>query len=181
MRKHWYKVCREVVDATSLRTFKAGLGGAWSTLIRWKVSLLTAEGWTGWPLEVPSNPNHSQIPFLYCFCSSTICIFTPAHIHRAEPLQWSSSSLFWVFVLSPAPPSVQVLAPDSGAEQRSPIFHQPPSGRTFGMVWRCQSWLFPSGEKQREGKGRSFVSSCVLALSLLLWSLWYHNILVQGK
>lgn len=155
--KHWHCVPREMIDAAFLRTLKASLGGAWSNLIQWKVSLLTAEGWTGWCLKVSFNPNRSRIPFLYYFCSISICIYPPAHTLWAELLQWSSSSLFWVFELPPAPPSVQVLASFSGAEQRFPVFHQLPSGRTFGMMWRCQSYLFLSREKQwEEGSGASF-------------------------
>ena len=44
--KHWTRLPREVVDAPSLETFKARLDGALSTLTSWKMSLLTAGGWT---------------------------------------------------------------------------------------------------------------------------------------
>jgi len=36
-------------------------GRALSNLVWWKMLLLMAEGWTRWPLKVPSNPNHSVI------------------------------------------------------------------------------------------------------------------------
>jgi len=49
------------VDAPSLETLKARFEGALGNLIQVKMSLLTAGGWAGWPLEVPSNPNHSVI------------------------------------------------------------------------------------------------------------------------
>jgi len=59
--KHWHRLLREVVDAPSLETFQARLDGALSNLIWWKMSLLTAGGWTRWLLKVLSNPNHSVL------------------------------------------------------------------------------------------------------------------------
>jgi len=55
----WHRLPREMVDAPSLGTFKARLDRALSNLIQLKLSLLTAGGWTRWPLKVPSNQNHS--------------------------------------------------------------------------------------------------------------------------
>jgi len=43
--KHWNGLPREVVEASSLETFKARLDGALSNLVWWKASLLTAGGW----------------------------------------------------------------------------------------------------------------------------------------
>jgi len=43
--KHWHRLPREVVDAPSLKTFKARLDGALSNLIELKMSLLTARAW----------------------------------------------------------------------------------------------------------------------------------------
>ena len=40
--KPWHRLPREVVDAPSLETLKAGLDGALSSLIQVKMSLLTA-------------------------------------------------------------------------------------------------------------------------------------------
>ena len=51
----------EVGDAPSLETSQARLDGARSSLIQLKMSLLTAGGWTGWPLKVPSHPNQSVV------------------------------------------------------------------------------------------------------------------------
>jgi len=62
--KHWHKLPREVVDAPTLETLKARLDGALSNLGWWKMSLLMAGGWTGWPLKVPSHPTHSMIPWV---------------------------------------------------------------------------------------------------------------------
>jgi len=59
--KPWPRLPREAVDAPSLETFQARLDGALSTLIRWKLSLLTAGGWAGWPLKGPSHPDRSVI------------------------------------------------------------------------------------------------------------------------
>jgi len=42
--KSWNRLPREVVDASSLETFKARLEGALSNLIWLKMALLTAEG-----------------------------------------------------------------------------------------------------------------------------------------
>jgi len=52
---------REVVEAPSLETFKAGLDEALSDLINLKMSLLTTGIWARWPLKIPSNPKHSVI------------------------------------------------------------------------------------------------------------------------
>jgi len=40
---------------------KAGLDGALSTLVWWKVSLPMTGGWNQMIYKVPSNPNHSRI------------------------------------------------------------------------------------------------------------------------
>ena len=61
MVRHWHRVPREVVDAQSLETFKVRLDEALSNLIQLDMSLLTARGWTKWPLKVPPNPNYSMI------------------------------------------------------------------------------------------------------------------------
>jgi len=42
--KHWHRLPREAVDASSLKVFKARLDGALSNLIWWKMSLLMAGG-----------------------------------------------------------------------------------------------------------------------------------------
>jgi len=42
--KYWNRLSREVVEASSLETFKARFDGALSTLIQLKMSLLTAGG-----------------------------------------------------------------------------------------------------------------------------------------
>jgi len=38
----WHRLPREAVDVLSLAVFKARLDGAWSNLVWWKGSLLTA-------------------------------------------------------------------------------------------------------------------------------------------
>lgn len=40
--KHWNRVPREAVEAPPLKVFKAGLDGALSSLVYWKVPLPTA-------------------------------------------------------------------------------------------------------------------------------------------
>jgi len=37
--RHWNRLPREAVDASSLEVFRAGLDGALSNLLSWKVSL----------------------------------------------------------------------------------------------------------------------------------------------
>jgi len=59
--KPWPGLPREAVDAPSLETSKTRLDGALSTPIRWKLSLLAAGGWAGWPLKGPSHPDRSVI------------------------------------------------------------------------------------------------------------------------
>ena len=44
--KYWHRLPREVVDAPSLEIFKAGLDGALSNLIKLKMPMLIAGGWT---------------------------------------------------------------------------------------------------------------------------------------
>ena len=44
MVKHWHRLPREVVDASSLATFKVRLDGTLSNLIWLKMSLLTDSG-----------------------------------------------------------------------------------------------------------------------------------------
>jgi len=43
--RHWPRLPREAVAATSLAGFKARLDGALSSLVWWKMSLLMAGGW----------------------------------------------------------------------------------------------------------------------------------------
>jgi len=40
--KHWHRLPREAVDAPSLAVFRAGLDGALSNLVWWKMSLIMA-------------------------------------------------------------------------------------------------------------------------------------------
>jgi len=56
----WPRLPSEVVDAPSLGPFPARLDGALSSLTWLKMSLLSAGGGAGWPLKVPSHPNHSM-------------------------------------------------------------------------------------------------------------------------
>jgi len=42
--KHWHRLPREVVDALTLETFRARLDGALNSLMRLRMSLLTAGG-----------------------------------------------------------------------------------------------------------------------------------------
>ena len=59
--RHWNRLPRETVDASSLEAFKARLDGAVSNLVLREVSLPIAGGWNCMILNVPSNPNHSMI------------------------------------------------------------------------------------------------------------------------
>ena len=43
--RHWNRLPRDVMDASSREVFKAGLDGALSNLVLWKVSLLQQVGW----------------------------------------------------------------------------------------------------------------------------------------
>ena len=64
----WPRLRREVVESPSLEIFKTRLGKVLCSLL-W-VTLLWQEGWTGWPTEVPSNPDHSGILW-FCNLSRT--------------------------------------------------------------------------------------------------------------
>ena len=55
----WPRLPREVVESPSLEIFKTCLDAVLCSLL-W-VTLLRQEGWTRWPTEVPSSPEHSVI------------------------------------------------------------------------------------------------------------------------
>jgi len=57
--QHWNRLPREVVESPSLEILKTSLDKVLCSLL-W-VTLLRQGGWTGWPTEVPSNPDHSVI------------------------------------------------------------------------------------------------------------------------
>jgi len=57
--EHWNRLPREVVESPSLEIFRTHLDQVLCSLL-W-VTLLQQEGWTRWPTEVPSNPDHSVI------------------------------------------------------------------------------------------------------------------------
>jgi len=60
--KHWHRLPRAAVAARSLAAFKAGLDGALSNLVWWKMSLPPWQGgWNQMICKVPSNPIHSVI------------------------------------------------------------------------------------------------------------------------
>jgi len=59
--KHWNGWPREIVEATSLETFKARLHGALNNLIELNISLLTAGRLGRSHLKVPSNTKHFMI------------------------------------------------------------------------------------------------------------------------
>jgi len=83
--KPWHRLPREVGDAPSLGTFQAGLDGALSSLVWLKMSLLTAGGWAGWLLKVPSDPNHSIILLLQFYLRNGTCRKVVAHCGTGEP------------------------------------------------------------------------------------------------
>ena len=55
----WKRLLREVVESPSLEIFKTRLDRVLCSLL-W-VTLLWQEGWTRWPIEVPSKPYYSVI------------------------------------------------------------------------------------------------------------------------
>jgi len=63
------------VAGSSLKVFKTRLDGSLSSLIYWKMSLLTAGGLEPDDLMVPSNSNHSMI--LFCAVIDGSCSFSP--------------------------------------------------------------------------------------------------------
>jgi len=103
--KPWHRLPTEVVDAPSLGTFKVRLDGALSNLAWLKMSLLTAGGWTAWPLKVPSNPDHSVILGSY-----------PRRLHRSASLPASM------------PPAAALPGPHrtSAGSQRNAVTQIPP-------------------------------------------------------
>jgi len=88
--KPWPRLPR---DAPSLEPFQARLDGALSTLIQLKMSLLTAGGWAGWPLKVPSHPNHDSPPRGNSSIADFFALMSPLF-----PLAPSSASLRTVAV-----------------------------------------------------------------------------------
>jgi len=60
--RHWHRLPREAVDATSLEVFLARLDGALGSLSWWVTALPTAGGWNWAGFGVHSNPSHSMIP-----------------------------------------------------------------------------------------------------------------------
>jgi len=56
--RHWHRFPKDAMDAPSLAVFKAGLDGALSSLVWWKVPLPMALKMI---FKVTSNPNHSMI------------------------------------------------------------------------------------------------------------------------
>ena len=56
-----HRLPREVVDASSLQVFKAGLDGSLSSLIWWVAALPVAGGWNYMIFKVPSNLSHYMI------------------------------------------------------------------------------------------------------------------------
>jgi len=57
MMRHWNRLPREAVDATSLAMFKARLDG----VSLWQGPCPSQGGWNQLICKVPSNPNHSMI------------------------------------------------------------------------------------------------------------------------
>lgn len=58
---HWHRLPREAMAAPSLEVFQTRLDMALNNLVQGKVSLPTAGGWNKMFLNLPSNPNHSEI------------------------------------------------------------------------------------------------------------------------
>lgn len=55
------RLLREAVDAQYMGVFSVRLDEALSNPVRWKISLLTAGGWSWMILKVTSNPSHWMI------------------------------------------------------------------------------------------------------------------------
>ena len=57
--KHWNRLPKKVVDASSIEAFKARLDVALGSLVCWLVTLHTAGGWNWMSIVVLLNPGHS--------------------------------------------------------------------------------------------------------------------------
>jgi len=86
----WTRLPRGAVESPSLEIFKTRLDKVLRSLL-W-VTLLRQGGWTGWPTEVPSNPEHSVILWrelgkARCSCARYFWWV----LHRDEP--WESTTV----------------------------------------------------------------------------------------
>ena len=72
MVRHWHRLPREVGDTPSLEPFQARLDGALSNLVWLKMSLLTAGGWAGWALQVPSAHTTLILPQTACTYTASL-------------------------------------------------------------------------------------------------------------
>ena len=75
--RHWNRLPRDAVDASSLEAFKARLKEALSKLVKWKVSLPVAEGLELDDHKSPLQPKpfYDSIVELINFCDKTNCNF----------------------------------------------------------------------------------------------------------
>ena len=94
----WTRLPREVVESPSLEIFKTRLDAVLCSLL-W-VTLLRQGGWTRWPTEVPSKPEHSVIlcdsvswPWLAARCPPRCSLTIPSQTGQSEKVRWKCS---WV-------------------------------------------------------------------------------------
>jgi len=91
----WNRLPREVVDALSLKAFKARLDQALSTWTNCSCSYSLQGSWDRWSLNDPSNSNDSMIlwtslwnffilVFQSVFFSGDFQLYSPAHLHSMK-------------------------------------------------------------------------------------------------
>ena len=117
MKLYWNRLPREAVESPSLEIFQPRLDKVLCSLL-W-VTLLQQEGWTGWPTEVPSNPDHSVILW---FCDPEEA-YPGFLVYNAVPCHW------WDFSSAAPGPTCVLLA----ASQHKALCSQRPWSKNTGL------------------------------------------------
>jgi len=89
----WHRLPGEVLDASSLETFKTRLNEALSSLIWWVATLSMVGAWNLMIFKVPSNLSHSMILWCYVLLPN----FCAVNFGRTIRFQVSTSD-HWLYL-----------------------------------------------------------------------------------